>query len=759
MKKKHAILSLVIVFTIALYLIPSETYAIPGLNAVVNGVRTGAAELLWNVTFVLLNVFLYILQFVGSLFEAVAGVQNFFSDGVNAAWEATRDFANLFFALMLLFIAIATVLGLNQYSAKNMLPKFFMAALFINFSKALVGVLIDISQIIMFEFYNALGGNITNNAVNLSQITYFHNGVPDGLESFEAYMNGVVLNLVMILLIVILIFAFIWGTLTLAIRLVTLWVLISLSPIAFVSMIVPPLGGAFNEWKKSLSEQLVKGPAFMFFIWLAFIVLKATTDTLYTPTNELSGSGIDSSFTTFFTDGGPFIGFTLTAIFLFMANNIAEKAATAAPGVGGKLAGAVGKYGGIATLGIGGYMGLSQVKGPGQAFKTAGQEIVANKGKLAIGAGLATGGLAGAAIGAAAVGGAKAVGSVPAVKHRARYAKESIENNFKEGNLTGGRIGLLDRTARMFSEEAQEKAYQQFKDPREKARTEQPLISGSSDFDPKAYLAYRQAEAAATKDLKEIDDVDALNDKLIKADDMATKRAAFKQLANRKGGMDEENLDKLGKELGVEFKKGASRADKIEQISSQFDFGNQNYASKNMEHRLDVAKTLADEGDYTYNPTAMAAGEDPVYAYLKKKSANKRMGALNKTNLTADGKSDQLNQERFEKIIESFDESELSRDRLYDDIPNRKELREMIDQAYPDQKTMPSKVSIFYNNMTSTSTPKSAAKAQTGVASGTSSNSLSGSVGTVNSSNQRPATNPSTETSVAEVTGENMDDN
>jgi hypothetical protein len=711
MNKKHIFLSLVIIFTLGLFLFPSQTYAID----ILGGVRDGVAQLLWNVTFVLLNVFLYILQFVGTLFEAVAGVQNFFSDGVNAAWEATRDFANLFFALMLLFIAIATVLGMNQYSAKNMLPKFFVAALFINFSKALVGVLIDISQIIMFEFYNALGGNITNNAVNFSQITYFHDGVPSvGGREFELYMNGVILNLVMILLIVILIFAFIWGTLTLAIRLVTLWVLISLSPIAFVSMIVPPLSGAFNEWKKSLSEQLVKGPAFMFFVWLAFIVLNATTDTLYTPTNDLAGNGLDSSFTTFFTDGGPFIGFTLTAIFLFMANTIAEKAATAAPGVGGKLAGAVGKYGGVATLGIGGYMGLSKVKTFGKGSEGLAQNaksVAMDAGKVGTaGLALSTAGGATAVLGGGALAaGAYNLGKNTKAGYMIRRDTENLKEDWKKGKVLGSRI---------LSGDAKEHLYGEWKKEQDKLYAERELSIGSSEYDKKAWSRFKKAEAAASGELKDVNDNDVLISEMGQAKDIATRRAALKKLAGNKDGLSNDNLDKIAKELGITFEEDSDRTSKIEQVAKVMDFKNKNYSEQNKEHRQDIANALSKEGDYTYNPEELAKGtqgQDSVVAYLKNKDAKKKISSMNGRNFTSkDSKGETVfNQKRFDAFMETMSENELQNERLYENLPQRKDWEQWMKQSYPNPKSASPKVQVFYNQVVhgSASGPKQSKKA------------------------------------------------
>jgi hypothetical protein len=582
MKKKNHLLAIIIVVVLIALIYPTETYAWD----IFGGVKNAFAKVMWGFTFIGLNLFLWVLQFIGSLLESIASIQNFFSDGVNAAWAATRDFANLFFALMLLFIAIATVLDINQYSAKNMLPKFFTVALLINFSKAIVGVFIDISQIIMFEFYNAIGGNITNNAMSLSQLFYFHKGVPEGMNGAEAWMNGAILNMIMIFLIIIMISVFIMGTLTLAIRLVTLWVLISLAPLAFVSMMVPPLRGGYSKWSNSLQEQLVKGPTFMFFTWLGFIVLKATTDTLYTPTNDLAGSGIDASFSSFFRDGGPFIGFTLTAIFLYLANTIATEAASAAPVVGKQVGDFGRKLAGVATLGAAGYFGLSNVKtfGKGQEGLLQNTKSLATS-ALAPGAAvaaLATGGIAAPlAIGLGAAAAAKANNSKYA--KRLRYGFEKREEEWKEGKSLGSRY---------FSAEAKEKLYKDWKEKRDVFIAEEARQNGTLDSNPALQKVLAAEEARILENYKGEENADKVIEdieKAIKKGDLVTARA-LKTHLNSLGEINKLlNANGSFADIAEEY---ASEADQLAAFDKKYlKIGNSKYDRSYQVRNRNIAKS------------------------------------------------------------------------------------------------------------------------------------------------------------------------
>lgn len=266
----------------------------------------------------------------------VMSYQNFFSTGVNAGWDITRNFANLFFALILLLIAIATVLNLSalsNYNAKNMLPKFIFVALFINFSKAIVGFLIDISQIIMITLYNSFGPSMKDIITNASKLAE---------AGAESNTENSTLNIFTIVLIAILAFVLLWTAVALAVRIVTLWFVIMFSPLAFMAQLVPGLQGLTSDWSKQLQSSLVNGPTLMFLLYLAFSVMK--NGMLANPSS--SGGNIMTN--------GNLINYVLTIGLLFTANTTASKASEAAPSI---VKNAVGVAGTVATFGLGAYVG------------------------------------------------------------------------------------------------------------------------------------------------------------------------------------------------------------------------------------------------------------------------------------------------------------------------------------------------------------------------------------------------------------------
>ena len=61
----------------------------------------------------------------------------------------------MFFVVVLLIIALATILNQEKYSYKTWLPKLILMAVLINFSKMICGLIIDVAQVVMMTFVNA----------------------------------------------------------------------------------------------------------------------------------------------------------------------------------------------------------------------------------------------------------------------------------------------------------------------------------------------------------------------------------------------------------------------------------------------------------------------------------------------------------------------------------------------------------------------------------------------------------------------------
>jgi hypothetical protein len=134
-------------------------------------IALGVAAALRTTFLVIGNVLVTILGWGISLVLPVLVNVAQFNDFVNNpavvnGWKLMRDICNMFFIVIMLIISVGTVLNIQGYTYKNYLKKILLAAVLINFSKTISGLLIDISQIIMLTFVSAFKDSL---AVGITQ--------------------------------------------------------------------------------------------------------------------------------------------------------------------------------------------------------------------------------------------------------------------------------------------------------------------------------------------------------------------------------------------------------------------------------------------------------------------------------------------------------------------------------------------------------------------------------------------------------------
>ncbi|MFH1098869.1 MAG: hypothetical protein V1723_03040, partial [Candidatus Uhrbacteria bacterium] len=199
------------------------------------------------------------------------------STAVVTGWVIVRDVANMFFIVVLLIIAFATILNVSSYQWKQMLPQLAIAAILINFSKTIAGIFIDVSQVVMLTFVNgfaaAAGGNFANafqiaNLLTIDPTTGQSIGL---LQVLAGYLLAFALLTIALVMIVILI-------VHLAFRIVMLWALVVLSPLPYLLRIFPGKGKSYaDKWWSEFTNYLIFGPVVAFFIWLALVSVGSGT--------------------------------------------------------------------------------------------------------------------------------------------------------------------------------------------------------------------------------------------------------------------------------------------------------------------------------------------------------------------------------------------------------------------------------------------------------------------------------------------------
>lgn len=209
----------------------------------------------------------------------LASYNNFVhSSAVENGWVIIRDVVNMFFIVILLVIAFSTMFDISgKYFYKQMLPRLLIMAVVINFSRTIAGILIDFGQVVMLTFVNgfqaAAGGNFMK-ALKIEELMQFRAGAGSQSDdtSFTKVLASLFLAALMITITAVVLGAF---AIMLVIRIVTLWFLIVLSPLAFMASVWPSgrISQKYGAWWDMFLDNIMVGPILAFFLWLSLLVL------------------------------------------------------------------------------------------------------------------------------------------------------------------------------------------------------------------------------------------------------------------------------------------------------------------------------------------------------------------------------------------------------------------------------------------------------------------------------------------------------
>jgi len=268
-------------------------------------------QLLKGVGDVIASVAAHIIELEAGLLSLIAQVSVFTKmPVVQTGWEVSRDFANIFFIALLIYVAFCYILRINSKNSQKILVNVIVMAILINFSLMIGGIIIDFSNVFFNYFVFGSTANQQSSADKGSALSYsLANALklntftetlqknqtanenrdnvaaePTTVQEMDAWVSSKMNNddvsilfLAVIRLIFIIIFSFViilaLGGLvgTLFIRLFWLWVLLILAPLAWVLGILPiPVIGTYaKQWWSNFLKWCFVAPIVGFFIFLA----------------------------------------------------------------------------------------------------------------------------------------------------------------------------------------------------------------------------------------------------------------------------------------------------------------------------------------------------------------------------------------------------------------------------------------------------------------------------------------------------------
>lgn len=311
---------------------------------------------------------------------------------VAVGWPIMRDTVNMFFIIVVLVSAFSTIVGYKDFHYKSVLPKLLLMAVLINFSKTLIGLMIDFSQVITLTFVNGfktVAGNNFIQALHLGDVMKVAQGGDQMVKqdgdnvtiSWTGAADASVDTMSVVSILAAAIFA-LWVmsiSLTLMVimiifflaRIIILWILLITSPVMFFALALPDkmkkgFSPFTSDWWKRLTSALVGGPVMAFFLWLSLALSQNFTQVqLYKPseTSELTQQNDVGKNVVMTKIGKPdaLAHFIVMVAFMLMGVQTAVSLAReAAPQIGSVFS-KVGEAGGM--LGAGAVVGAMAYKG------------------------------------------------------------------------------------------------------------------------------------------------------------------------------------------------------------------------------------------------------------------------------------------------------------------------------------------------------------------------------------------------------------
>lgn len=217
-----------------------------------------------------------IIGIAASLVNYVFNFQSFIKmPVVQIGWTLSRDLANMAFILVMLAMAFGTILRLESYGWKKLLPRLIGIAILINFSLIIGGVFIDIGNSVGKFFIS--GGQ---------QDTTLQTGVGDFIMTamragnwaqLRNEVNASAVTTVIMASVVQLIFYLIIAFLLLALgllmifRMINLWLLLILAPLAWAAYFIPGFSGYWSNWWNKFFKWALFPAVMGFFIFLGLL--------------------------------------------------------------------------------------------------------------------------------------------------------------------------------------------------------------------------------------------------------------------------------------------------------------------------------------------------------------------------------------------------------------------------------------------------------------------------------------------------------
>jgi hypothetical protein len=240
-------------------------------NSLLGFINSVIGILLGFVQELIFTIFYYL---IAPLIQAMLSIHTYtdtFAAVIYPGWEVVRNLSNILFIVAIIAIAMATLFRVESYQYKHLVVELITAALLVNFSLVIAQVILGFADTVQSQF-------LPNNAdviraLGRDLIVGYRSTVYNGLSfASGGFFSNTVTPFFFLALAIgsFLVFCAIAGFLV--VRIVFLWVLLMLSPLAYLAGVLPSTEKYKEEWWGMFLKYAFFTPIMAFFLNLAAVI-------------------------------------------------------------------------------------------------------------------------------------------------------------------------------------------------------------------------------------------------------------------------------------------------------------------------------------------------------------------------------------------------------------------------------------------------------------------------------------------------------
>ena len=300
---------------------------------------------------------------------------------IYTVWGTIRDLSSMLLIFFILWAAIQMILSLKPPSYGTMIRNMVIMGILINFSFFMTSVLIDASNIVSLQFYNAIAPNQT---VDMGPMNSVNEMVAASLENGDGGISGIFMGALKInqwwnnrglnstvsntggsstglsttaqiiltgfagiIVLIITILSFLAVVIACIWRIAVLIFLLGFSPVWIASWVIPNLKDFAKQWTDQLKANLIFLPVYLLFMYVAIKIIADSK--LNTLTGNVVNGGVVSGGLGDFIN--LFVGFAIIIVMLNIPIFVAIKVSGLSIKAIDSLQGSIEKFSRWATVG------------------------------------------------------------------------------------------------------------------------------------------------------------------------------------------------------------------------------------------------------------------------------------------------------------------------------------------------------------------------------------------------------------------------